>query len=406
MNNVLPWLQKLPTIRQQSQRIFQLVCDNKSQYFSFDKEKMNSTAALVADLILKNYPDLNVPYHSRWRHFEVGGCDRIHQLRARLHGKSVSEFGKIWYELVIISVLLDAGAGVEWKFYDTTTQQYYSRSEGLALASLELYCSGALSTQKDDPFRVDANALSTLSSDTLAKAFQVTEQNPILALEGRTQLLNQLGEVLKGNPDTFGAKARLGNFYNKVNALAQNDTIDAADIFQLVLGSFAAIWPQRLSYKGISLGDVWTHSQLKTGSDGSEYIPFHKLTQWLSYSLLEPLEWAGKEVLGIDALTGLPEYRNGGLFIDMGVITPKSAQFLKESFAPQSELIVEWRALTVVLLDDLALKIQKILAVSCERLPLAKVLQGGTWEAGRNVARLAREDGSPPINIISDGTVF
>ena len=49
-------------------------------------------------------------------------------------------------------------------------------------------------------------------------------------------------------------------------------------------------------------------------------MPFHKLSQWLTYSLLEPFEWAGVTVTGLDALTGLPEYRNGGLLLDTGVL--------------------------------------------------------------------------------------
>ena len=50
-------------------------------------------------------------------------------------------------------------------------------------------------------------------------------------------------------------------------------------------------------------------------------IPFHKLSQWLAYSLIEPLQAAGIAVTDIDGLTGLAEYRNGGLFVDAGVIS-------------------------------------------------------------------------------------
>jgi hypothetical protein len=46
------------------------------------------------------------------------------------------------------------------------------------------------------------------------------------------------------------------------------------------------------------------------------------------------------------------------------------------------------------------------LALSAAELPLAKVLQGGTWSAGRRIAREKRPDGTPPIAIDSDGTVF
>ncbi|MEZ6188280.1 MAG: DUF1688 family protein [Planctomycetota bacterium] len=41
-------------------------------------------------------------------------------------------------------------------------------------------------------------------------------------------------------------------------------------------------------------------------------VPFHKLESGLSYPLLEPLEWAGPEVLELDRLTA-PEHAHGGL---------------------------------------------------------------------------------------------
>ena len=46
------------------------------------------------------------------------------------------------------------------------------------------------------------------------------------------------------------------------------------------------------------------------------------------------------------------------------------------------------------------------LGVDASAFPLASVLEGGTWAAGRRIARERRADGSPPLKIISDGTVF
>lgn len=71
-----------------------------------------------------------------------------------------------------------------------------------------------------------------------------------------------------------------------------------------------------------------------------------------------------------------------------------------------SALVVEWRALTVALLDETARLIRRSLGLDATALPLAKVLEGGTWAAGRRIAREKRADGSPPLTIISDGTVF
>jgi hypothetical protein len=105
-------------------------------------------------------------------------------------------------------------------------------------------------------------------------------------------------------------------------------------------------------------------------------------------------------------LTGLAEYRNGGLFIDGGVLTPKRAQVLSEAHAVGSEIVVEWRALTIALLDRTAQRLRARVGLSAEEMPLARVLEGGTWRAGRVLANERRPGGAPPLRVISDGTVF
>ena len=134
-------------------------------------------------------------------------------------------------------------------------------------------------------------------------------------------------------------------------------------------------------------------------------MPFHKLSQWLTYSLLEPFEWAGISVSGLSELTGLPEYRNGGLLLDAGVIVPKDPALVDRTWQVGDEFIVEWRALTVALLDELAPRVRKILGKTEAEMPLACVLEGGTWAAGRMLAQQLR-GGLPPINLASDATVF
>ena len=105
-------------------------------------------------------------------------------------------------------------------------------------------------------------------------------------------------------------------------------------------------------------------------------------------------------------MTGLAEYRNGGLFIDLGVLRLRDPALAPAPLAPSHPAIVEWRALTVALLDRLAPMIRTRLGRTEDELPLACVLQGGTWDAGRKIARERRADGSPPLAVLSDGSVF
>jgi hypothetical protein len=128
--------------------------------------------------------------------------------------------------------------------------------------------------------------------------------------------------------------------------------------------------------------------------------------QWMCYSLIEPIEEAGYRVVDQEMLTPLAEYRNGGLLVDMGVLEPKHARVLSDEHRPGDEAVVEWRALTVGLIQEVARETRGILGLSERELPLAAVLEGGTWWAGRRIAADRRPGGGPPLRILSDGSVF
>ncbi|MBV8456533.1 MAG: DUF1688 family protein, partial [Acetobacteraceae bacterium] len=109
---------------------------------------------------------------------------------------------------------------------------------------------------------------------------------------------------------------------------------------------------------------------------------------------------------GLDALTGLAEYRNGGLLIDLRVLSLRVPALAHTALPVSHPAIVEWRALTIALLDRLAPLVRARLGRTEAQLPLARLLQGGTWAAGRRIANQLRTDGSPPITVASDGSVF
>jgi hypothetical protein len=214
-------------------------------------------------------------------------------------------------------------------------------------------------------------------------------------------LLRRLGEAIAKRPDIFGPKPRLGNLVDRLMFDAREGKLPAARVLHHLLDGFADAWPARVVIDGVNVGDVGRHP---AATDG--FVPFHKLSQWLAYSLLEPMEWLGIEIVEIDALTGLPEYRNGGLFLDTGVLALKDPSAAERPHDATSELVVEWRALTVELLDLVAVRVRTMLGVDAAAFPLAKVLQGGTWSAGRAIAAEKRPGGGPPLSIVSDGTVF
>jgi hypothetical protein len=407
MQDVIRELRTPQTIRDRALILFHLAQSDQLSGFHCHLSKLPDVADYVIEVIRSEYPDLNVPFHSRWRHFEVGGTSRLEQFQASLADYSALEQAKSKLDLAIISVLLDAGAGANWHYQEPHTNTIYSRSEGLALASFHSFCQGLFSSHPDHPYQVDSLALQNLTQPALETAFQVTAQNPLVGISGRLELLKKLGQVLSNSPQFFpSSPPRPSDLIHHWLGQIQNNSLSTVTIFQTILESLGEIWPGRLTLNGINLGDVWQHSALPNTGIGSQFIPFHKLSQWLTYSLLEPLQDLGLTLTDLSQLTGLPEYRNGGLFLDLGVLELKDPRQVQISHKVDSELIIEWRALTLILLDQLAEIIRKKLNLTAQEFPLVKLLQGGTWTAGRKIAAQLRPGGVPPLFIDSDGTVF
>lgn len=393
-------LRSTTTIRERAGLLLERARSGDSPWFTVHDHRLPTVATEVADLTRTRHPDLAVPYHSRWRHFEVGGVDRRGHLERLLDDADDGDRARALIDLTVVSVLLDAGAGPRWRYREADGGADVSRSEGLGVASFHAFTAGLFSSDPARPLRADAAGLRGLDVDALGRAFQVSSSNPLVGLSGRVEVLRRLGDTLDSRPDVFGSPARPGGL---VDALVGPDRrVTAHAILGLLLDSLSPIWPSNNTIDGIPLGDCWRHAAVR-GPDGTDgWMPFHKLSQWLTYSLLEPLEWSGVAVDGIDALTGLPEYRNGGLLLDGGVLALHDDAWAARTWSPADELVVEWRALTVALLDELAELVRGDLGVD---VPLACVLEGGTWAAGRAAAQRLR-GGLPPLTIDSDGTVF
>ena len=109
----------------------------------------------------------------------------------------------------------------------------------------------------------------------------------------------------------------------------------------------------------------------------------------------------GAHFAGSELMTGLPEYRNGGLLVDTGLLTLKDddyrrglEQFKRNAmnagqpkvevvplFGVDDDVIVEWRAATVGFLDELCVAVNGMLGlVEGDRLSLAQILEAGTWK--------------------------
>jgi hypothetical protein len=388
-------------VRERAHEMLDLALAGGIEGWRVDLDRLDSAADLTAAVTRENYPDLAIPLHARARHFVAGAP-------ALPAGGDPAARARSAFDLVIVSVLLDAGAGPGWRYRDSVSGRTFSRSEGLAVASQRLFEAGAFSADPAAPARADGAALAALDEAVLAAGFQVCSANLLLGLEGRAALLRRLGSQTLARPDLFASAdaPRPGGLYDILAGRSEGGRLPAPAILALLLEALGPIWSGRLTLEGVALGDCWRHPALRRDDATDTLVPLHKLSQWLAYSLIEPLQAAGIEVVDIGGLTGLAEYRNGGLFIDSGVLALADPGDADRAHDVSEPLIVAWRAMTVALLDRLAPLVRERLGVEEAAFPLARMLEGGTWAAGRRLAAERRPGGGPPFNILSDGTVF
>ena len=392
-------------------------------------------------------PFTSIPGHGRYQHFSVGGRDRIAELLSSWPDSvDNTERCRRLIDLFLVSVLLDAGAGTQWSYKSTENGKIYRRSEGLAVASLEMFkavwqkriqarvnttnnSQGLFSGDSQNAMQVDKDGLQALTVEKLEAGLQSRAGNELAGLEGRTELLIRLAGALADKDEYFGATGRPGNmigiFSVRVPAITHH-TNRSADhllshpstqassmlivplpvLWNVLMNGLAPIWPpSRTALNGVSLGDAWPcHAMSEQGAASWESIlPFHKLTQWLTYSLMQPMQsLLNMHFAGTELLTGLPEYRNGGLFVDMGVLNLKKddndrglqyyAQYCRRTgtknievapmFEPSDDVVVEWRGATVGFLDMLCVEVNKALKneLAGNEMTLAQLLEAGSWK--------------------------
>ena len=390
------WLCSAGAVRERCTAMLAVAEAGGLPHLDVDLDRLPAVADYTAVVVRAAYPSLDIPHHARWRHFSAGGVDRWGALRDALGDLDAAELARARIDLCVVSVLLDAGAGPGWSYREAGTGLALTRSEGLAVASLDAFRAGLFSA--DGLPRADAAGLSRVDAAALSRAFQATSDNPLAGLEGRAALLRRLGAALLARPDLFGP-GRIGCLFD---ALGGGSTVSAAAILSVLLDGLGPAWPSRIVLAGRPLGDVWRHP----AAPGDGIVPFHTLSQWLAYSLVEVFEDAGVSITGLGALTGLPEYRNGGLLLDLGALRLRDPALAQQALPVDHEAVVEWRALTVALLDRLAPLLRARLGRDEAALPLSRLLEGGTWAAGRAVAAERRPGGRPPLQVVSDGTVF
>ena len=233
-------------IRERCREILAQADAGELAHFRLQRERLDATADFVVATIEEHYPDLDIPFHSRWRHFQIGGIDRWASLAATLSDGSRESIARTRIDLAVTSVLLDAGAGDDWRYLesgtDSRSDSQFSRSEGLAVASFHMFAAGAFSSHPDNPLQADAKGLAALGQKSLEQAFQIRADNPLVGAAGRTALLRALGRALTENTELFGEDPpRVGNLYDYLAARAVGKRLPATAIFAAVLTGLSGL---------------------------------------------------------------------------------------------------------------------------------------------------------------------
>ncbi|CAO0794647.1 unnamed protein product [Mucor circinelloides] len=430
------FLLSLSSVRERCFKVQEAATRNRLKHFDIDQSKLDEMVQFVILIIKRDYDTpSDIPLYSRWRHFDIGGRPRLNNLLqtwASLGQDALEQTRKL-IDILVIAVLMDIKPCQTWTYTEKSTGRVFKRKDGIAVSILELFVNGTFSSDPTQPHRVDSEALINLSSQTLRDGLQFTETNSFAGIDERREVLNNLGMVLQNRKDYFGSGLqRPGNLMDYLldhptTIKTKKGPLISIETLWPVALEMGEIWASEDSIGGTpGLGDVWPCSAIS--NDDNNLVSFHKLSQWLVYSMIEPMEkLLGATIEGTDLLTPLPDYCNGGFLIDFGFLTLKPADYErgiknyhansllpyqpKVEVAPMFDMsdpvVTEWRALTVAYLDLIAERVRQSFRLSKKLLSLSQLIQGGTWSAGRELAEISRPNThEPPIVIKIDKRVI
>ncbi len=183
-------------VRERAHRMLAIGLEDKLPNFRIHLDRIDSVVDLVLETTRKAYPSFEIPFHSRWRHFVTNGDNRWATIADQTRWPDRAARARAEFDLAMVSVFLDAGAGPSWRYRDRKTGSAVGRSEGLGLASLAMFAGGAFSADPREPLRVDAHVLGNFSVADFERGMQVSDVNPLVGLDGRVDLLRRLGRLV------------------------------------------------------------------------------------------------------------------------------------------------------------------------------------------------------------------
>lgn len=382
-----PELFRPQEVRRRAHEILDLLQKRASPSIEVHGGNMKTALLRVLEATKENYPDFQIPPYGLWREFEAGGIDRWAALAGARQFESAEEMLASAADLAVLGALMKTCRPANWVFEDTMTGGTAAGSGASALAAFQMFASGAFSAAMADPYRVDAETLTSFDPVELASGLQWDRQADKTLLDAMLRHLKRCGEAMALRPDLFshGNATRPGLL--AVRLAGESDgAVDALRLLDNLLEAFAPVWDGGAVSGDVMLGDSFAHSGLPGLPDLEEgfICPFHMAAQEMVYSLVEPFAWAGFEVAGLEHLTAPGDTAHAALFVGTGVLE-LSADGENLSQGSARDRMVELRAASIALTDLLAGLLRQELDVSEGQLPLTCILEGGTSRAGNRI---------------------
>ena len=349
-------------VRERCGLVFAAAERGETRHFAARPATASTTRSTrVVGVTRRRYPDLAVPFHSRWRHFSAGGVDRA---RLVAPGADPAETARARLDLAIVSVLLDAGAGPGWRYREAETGLVLARSEGLAVASLRAMQAGLFSADPRVPWRADAAALASLiGRPARRRASSMAGKIRSPGWRAGPCCCAASARSRRAGPTCSARRRRLGNLYDFW--LAQRDALPAPDMLRLVLRAFGPIWPGRLSLGGVPLGDCGRHPAVP--GDGSRAVSqAQPMAGLFADRAARRCRVHDHRYRRADRPRRIPQWRAVPRYRGhrrRATPTCRAARSTRSR-----EEIVEWRALTVALLDRLAERVRERLGLTRGRV--------------------------------------
>ncbi len=196
-------------VRERAQRMLALGLDDRLPHFAVDLERLDEAVDLVIETTRQNYPSLDMPFHSRWRHFVFDGDDRWAAIDKEANWRDDAARGARGVRSRHRQRSARCWRRAAWRYRDPATgrasaarRDWRSRASHVRRRHFLVESGRSVAGRRRRP---DAPA-----DAIVGDGLQVSRSNPLVGMTGRADLLRRLGALVAAKPEIFGRNDRRG----------------------------------------------------------------------------------------------------------------------------------------------------------------------------------------------------